>query len=63
MGHFHRPIHRFAGKNEFLVLGQWMTRRTYARLENGAFSLLEFGSEREAPVPAPATIASARRSP
>ena len=63
MGHFHRPIHRFAGKNEVLVLGQWMTRRTYARLENGAFSLLEFGSEREAPVPAPATIASARRSP
>jgi UDP-2,3-diacylglucosamine hydrolase len=54
MGHFHRPIHRVEGRNEFLVLGEWVTRRTYARLENGAFSLLEFGSDREALSPAAA---------
>jgi UDP-2,3-diacylglucosamine hydrolase len=63
MGHFHRPIHRFAGRNEFLVLGDWMTRRTYARLENGTFSLLEFGSERGALAPETEAIGSARRSP
>lgn len=65
MGHFHRPIHRVDGRNEFLVLGEWVTRRTYARLEDGAFSLLEFGSEKEGPAsgdaPSPARL-SARRS-
>ena len=45
MGHFHRPIHRVDGRNEFLVLGEWVTRRTYLRLEDGTFSLLEFGRE------------------
>lgn len=66
MGHFHRPIHRRDGRNEFLVLGEWITRRTYARLEGGVFSLLEFGSEKESPGGEgsfPAAGAGARRSP
>lgn len=62
MGHFHRPLHRVEGRNEFLILGEWVTRRTYARLEDGVFSLLEFGGGREAPAPAVAGVA-ARRIP
>jgi len=63
MGHFHRPIHRRAGSNEFLVLGEWMTRRTYARLEHGVFSLEEFASDRHPTIAAPAAVAGTRRSP
>jgi len=42
VGHFHTPIHHQGGDGEFLVLGDWMERRTYARLKDGRFSLEEF---------------------
>lgn len=42
VGHFHTPIHHKGPDGEFLVLGDWMERRTYARLKGGQFSLEEF---------------------
>ena len=42
MGHFHRPLHHKGADGEFLILGDWLTRRTYARLLEGRFSLEEF---------------------
>jgi len=44
MGHLHRPLHHRGADGEFLILGDWIERRTYARLEEGRFSLLEFES-------------------
>ena len=42
MGHFHLPLHHRGPEGEFLILGDWLERRTYARLAEGRFSLLEF---------------------
>ncbi|MGH7681926.1 MAG: UDP-2,3-diacylglucosamine diphosphatase [Candidatus Eiseniibacteriota bacterium] len=42
VGHFHTPIHYKGADGEFLVLGDWMERRTYARLTEGQFALEEF---------------------
>jgi UDP-2,3-diacylglucosamine hydrolase len=42
LGHFHRPLHHAGADGEFLILGNWIERRTYAVLEEGAFRLLEF---------------------
>lgn len=42
VGHFHFPLHHRGPEGEFLVLGDWLERRTYARLVDGQFSLLEF---------------------
>jgi UDP-2,3-diacylglucosamine hydrolase len=42
LGHFHNPVHRQEEGKDLLVLGNWIERRTFARLQNGAFSLLEF---------------------
>ena len=42
MGHFHVPLHHRGADGEFLILGDWLERRSYARLEEGKFSLLEF---------------------
>jgi UDP-2,3-diacylglucosamine hydrolase len=42
LAHFHRPIHRRGPSGEFLVLGDWIERRSFARLEGGAFTLEEF---------------------
>jgi UDP-2,3-diacylglucosamine hydrolase len=47
MGHFHLPLHHRGTDGEFLILGDWMERRSYARLQDGRFSLLEFGGEAE----------------
>lgn len=44
LGHYHRPLHHAEGGKDFLILGDWMERRTYALLEGGTFRLLEFGS-------------------
>ena len=42
LAHFHRPIHCRAGNRDFIVLGDWIERRTVAKLEGGAFELFEF---------------------
>ena len=42
LGQFHDPIHKQEGDKELLVLGNWMERRTYARLRDGVFTLSEF---------------------
>ncbi len=42
MGHFHLPLHYKGPDGEFLILGNWMERRTYARLSEGRFSLHEY---------------------
>ena len=42
MGHFHLPLHYRGADGEFLILGDWLERRSYARLQEGKFSLLEF---------------------
>jgi UDP-2,3-diacylglucosamine hydrolase len=47
MGHLHRPLHHRGTDGEFLILGDWIDRRSYVRLHEGRFSLLEFGSEVE----------------
>ena len=44
LGHFHRPLHHRGPDGEFLILGDWLERRSYARLQAGQFSLLEFRS-------------------
>lgn len=42
LAHFHRPVHRRSAEGDFLILGDWIERRTVARLEEGRFSLFEF---------------------
>ncbi|HEY7726818.1 MAG TPA: UDP-2,3-diacylglucosamine diphosphatase [Candidatus Eisenbacteria bacterium] len=42
LAHFHLPVHRREREGELLVLGDWIERRSYARLENGVFELLDF---------------------
>lgn len=42
IAHFHRPIHQRSGGRDFIVLGDWIERRTVAKLEDGAFSMFEF---------------------
>lgn len=42
LAHFHRPIHQRARGRDFIVLGDWIDRRTVVKLENGGFSMFEF---------------------
>jgi UDP-2,3-diacylglucosamine hydrolase len=42
LGHLHRRVHHRENGAEFLILGDWLTGRTYAKLAEGRFSLLEF---------------------
>src|SRR5262245_18674659 len=44
LGHFHRPVHWQGEGKDFLVLGDWVNRRTVVRLADGAFQLTEFTS-------------------
>ena len=39
VGHFHHLVERREGGHEFFVLGDWITRCSYAVLENGRFRL------------------------
>jgi UDP-2,3-diacylglucosamine hydrolase len=39
IGHFHHAYERRENGRAFFVLGDWMSRFTYLRLENGAFAL------------------------
>lgn len=39
VGHFHHVYERRENGRAFFVLGDWMTRFTYLKLENGAFTL------------------------
>jgi UDP-2,3-diacylglucosamine hydrolase len=41
LAHFHRAIHERSEGRDFLVLGDWIERRTVAKLENGRFELIE----------------------
>ncbi len=43
LGHYHRPLHLTRPDGEFLILGDWIERRTYAVLEGGRFRLMELG--------------------
>jgi UDP-2,3-diacylglucosamine hydrolase len=45
LAHFHRVVHRRTAGGDFLILGDWIDRRTVARLESGQFALFEFGSD------------------
>jgi UDP-2,3-diacylglucosamine hydrolase len=42
LAHYHVPVHRRESDGELLVLGDWIERRTYARLEDGVFRLEDF---------------------
>jgi UDP-2,3-diacylglucosamine hydrolase len=42
LGHFHRPVHLREEGRDFVVLGDWITRRTVVRLVDGMFELMEF---------------------
>ena len=42
LAHYHVPLHRKEADGELLVLGDWIERRTYARLEGGVFRLHDF---------------------
>ena len=42
LGHFHRPVHWQGDGKDFLILGDWVNRRTVVRLADGAFQLMEF---------------------
>lgn len=39
LAHYHIPVHRKESDGELLVLGEWIERRTYARMEGGVFRL------------------------
>jgi UDP-2,3-diacylglucosamine hydrolase len=41
LGHFHRGVHRRENGRDFLILGDWLSGRSVARLEDGRFTLLE----------------------
>jgi len=42
LAHFHVPVHRRESDGELLVLGDWIERRSFARLEGGIFRLEDF---------------------
>jgi UDP-2,3-diacylglucosamine hydrolase len=42
MGHVHYPLHRRDNGRDFLILGDWITRFTYAHLHGGRFTLETF---------------------
>ena len=42
LAHYHRAVHRRSAERDFVILGDWIERRTVARLEEGRFSLFEF---------------------
>jgi len=42
LAHLHRPIHRRADGRDFLVMGDWIDRRTVVRLQDGRFEMFEF---------------------
>lgn len=46
LAHLHRPIHRRPEGRDFIVLGDWIDRRTIVKLEGGAFSMFEFDAPR-----------------
>ena len=48
LAHFHVPVHRKERDGELLVLGDWIEHRSYARLKDGVFTLLEFRDARGA---------------
>lgn len=44
LAHFHRPIHQRQDGRDFIVLGDWIERRTIVKLEAGRFEMSEFRS-------------------
>ena len=42
LAHFHRVIHQRAGARDFIVLGDWIEKRSVAKLQDGTFSMFEF---------------------
>ena len=42
LAHLHRPIHRREEGRDFVVLGDWLERRTVVKLESGVFRMFEF---------------------
>jgi UDP-2,3-diacylglucosamine hydrolase len=46
LAHLHRPIHRKQEGRDFIVLGDWIQRRTVLKLEEGKFEMFEFSGGR-----------------
>ena len=42
LAHYHRAVHRQSNDRDFVILGDWIERRTVLRMEEGRFSLFEF---------------------
>jgi UDP-2,3-diacylglucosamine hydrolase len=42
MGHIHYPLHEVKNGKDLVIVGDWITQFTYARLENGKVSLETF---------------------
>src|SRR5712671_649780 len=42
LAHLHRPIHWKGGGRDFIVLGDWIERRTVLKLMDGRFEMFEF---------------------
>ena len=47
MGHVHLPVIREFPAGTFIILGDWETHFSYARLEDGLFTLESYQSEGE----------------
>lgn len=45
IGHYHHPTHLRRPGGEFLILGDWLERNTYAELVGGVFSLWQWTPE------------------
>ncbi len=42
IGHIHYPLHEVKGGKDLVIVGDWITQFTYARLANGRVSLETF---------------------
>ena len=52
IGHYHHPTHLRRERGEFLILGDWLARNTFARLEDGTFALRQWTEAGCRPYPA-----------
>jgi UDP-2,3-diacylglucosamine hydrolase len=52
IGHYHHPTHLRRERGEFVILGDWLARNTFARLEDGVFALRQWTEAGCRPYPA-----------
>ena len=51
IGHYHHPTHLHRDHGEFVILGDWLARNTFAQLEDGVFELRQWTEAGSRPYP------------